>query len=154
MRDLQDIGTALLLICFANMAQISSFDAPVKVASNDLIDSTVGIDPAILEFPNENLINVPQYDLFIQFSTINNFTKNWEMDNKFQQFNTFNNVENISQNKIGNHLPKSSHTMRLWQRRMNSHKKEKRKNLKHYKIPIRESIIPSKKGTLLLLILQ
>lgn len=108
------------------MAQISSFDAPVKASSNDLIDSTVGIDPAILQFPIENLFNVPQHNLFTQFSTINNFTNNWKMDNKFQHFNTFNNVQNISQNKIGNHLPKSSHTMRLWQRRMNSQKgKEK-----------------------------
>lgn len=105
------------------MAQVSSFDAPVKVASNDLIDSTIGIDPAMLEFFDENMFNEPQYDFFTQLNAINNFTNNWEIDNTIQQFNTFpKKDENIDQNKIGNHLPKSSHTMLLWQRRLNSQK--------------------------------
>lgn len=42
------------------MAQVSSFDALVKVVSHDLIDSTIGIDPATLEFHNGNMVDEPQ----------------------------------------------------------------------------------------------
>jgi len=39
------------------MAQVSSFDALIKVALYDLIDSIIGIDLAMLEFYNRNMIN-------------------------------------------------------------------------------------------------
>jgi len=104
------------------MAQVSSLAALVKVVSHDLIDSTIGIDPATLEFYNGNMINEPQNEFLTQLNAINNFTNNWETDNKIQHFNTSTEAEITKQHEIGNNLPKSSHTMLLWQRRLNSQK--------------------------------
>ncbi|PWN31349.1 uncharacterized protein FA14DRAFT_158802 [Meira miltonrushii] len=102
------------------MAQVSSFYALVKVVSHDLNDSTIGIDPAMLECYNGNIIEEPQNEFLTQLNAINNFTNNWETDNKFQHFNTSIEAENTKQHEIGSNLPKSSHTMLLWRGRLNS----------------------------------
>lgn len=49
------------------MAQVSSLAALVKVVSHDLIDSTIGIDPATMEFYNGNMKNSLCFRKTLQF---------------------------------------------------------------------------------------